>query len=110
MKRGEICRTRQRVPERGHKPGYYVVVSRNFIAGCEDVSTVVCAPVYSEILGVHSEVVTGPEEGLTSQCAVRCEFLTLLFKRRLTHFSGSLTATKLSQLDDALRYALEIAD
>lgn len=110
MKRGEIYRTRERIPERGHKPGYYVVVSRNFIAECEDVSTVVCAPVYSEILGIRSEVVIGPEEGLPRQCAVRCDFLTLLFKRRLTHFSGSLTASKLSQLDAALRYALEIAD
>ena len=32
MRRGEIYRTRERVPERGAKPGFYVVVSRTFVA------------------------------------------------------------------------------
>ncbi len=32
MTRGEIYRTAERVPERGDKPGFYVVVSRPFIA------------------------------------------------------------------------------
>ena len=56
MKRGEIYRTQEKIPERGHKPGFYVVVSRSFIAGNEDVSTSICAPVYSEMLGLRSEV------------------------------------------------------
>jgi hypothetical protein len=43
--RGEIYRTSERSPERGGKPGFYVVVSRSFIAESDDVSTVVCAPV-----------------------------------------------------------------
>jgi len=45
--RGEIYRTRDRLAERGGKPGFYVVVSRAFVAENEDISTVVCAPVYS---------------------------------------------------------------
>ena len=52
MKRGEIYRTAEKVPERGDKPGYYVIVSRDFVAGNDDVSTVVCAPIYSEVLGL----------------------------------------------------------
>ncbi len=32
MKRGEIYRTQGKIPERGHTPGFYVVVSRNFMA------------------------------------------------------------------------------
>ena len=52
MRRGEIYRTRERVPERGGKPGFYVVVSRTFVAEHDDVSTVVCAPVYGEVLGL----------------------------------------------------------
>ena len=43
MRRGEIYRTRDKVPERGDKPGFYVVVSRTFIAENEDITTVVCA-------------------------------------------------------------------
>ena len=60
MTRGEIYRTSERVPERGGKPGFYVVVSRAFVAENDDVSTVVCAPVYSQILGLTTEVVQGP--------------------------------------------------
>ena len=59
MTRGEIYRTRERVAERGSKPGFYVVVSRAFIASNEDVSTVICAPVYGEGLGLRTEVVLG---------------------------------------------------
>ncbi len=109
MTRGEIYRTRQRVPERGHKPGYYLVVSRPFIAENDDVSTVVCAPVYSEILGISTEVTLGTLEGLPKASAARCDFLMLMFKEKLTHFVGSLPRQRLSELDRALRIALELA-
>ena len=108
MTRGEIYRSRERVPERGHKPGFYVVVSRSFIAENEDVSTIICAPVYSEILGLCSEVVLGPGEGLPRNCAARCDFLMLLFKEKLTGFVGSLSPDKLLELDRALVCALDI--
>ena len=110
MKRGEIYRTREKLPERGHKPGYYVVVSRTFIAENDDVSTVVCAPVYSQVLELRSEVVLGTEEGLLRTSAARCDFLTLMFKRKLTRFVGVLTGEKLQQLTQALIYALELRD
>ena len=108
MKRGEIYRTREKIAERGHKPGFYVVVSRDFIARNDDVSTVICAPVYSEILGLRSEVVLGVEEGLPRESSVRCDFLTLMFKRKLTRFVSTLSATRLRELDKALQYALEL--
>ena len=108
MKRGEIYRSRERVPERGDKPGFYVVVSRSFIAQNEDVSTVVCAPVYSEVLGLTTEVVLGPDDGLPRTCAVRCDFLTLMFKHKLTHFVGTLSAHKTTDLDGALAQALDL--
>ena len=86
MRRGEIYRTRERIAERGAKPGFYVVVSRTFVAEHEDVSTVICAPVYGEVLGLTTEVVLGPEDGLPRTSAIRCDFLTLMFKSKLTHF------------------------
>ncbi len=110
MNRGEIYRTQEKLPERGHKPGFYVVVSRNFIADNEDISTVICAPVYGEILGLRSEVVIGVEDGLPHESAIRCDFLTLMFKQKLTHFAGALSAGKLKELNRALRYALELSD
>lgn len=108
MKRGEVYRTRDRVPERGHKPGFYVVVSRGFIAENDDISTVVCAPVYAEVLGLATEVVIGPEEGIRRASAVRCDFVMLVFKRKLTTLSGRLSGSKIQQLNAALARALDL--
>ena len=108
MRRGEIYRTREKLPERGGKPGFYVVVSRNFIAGNADISTVICAPVYSEVLGIRSEVVLGKDDAMPRPCAIRCDFLTLLFKSKLTQFVGRLSHYKIRELNLALSYALEI--
>ncbi len=108
MRRGEIYQTAEKMPERGHKPGFYVVVSRDFIAENEDVDTVICAPVYSEILEIRSEVLVGVQEGLPKDCGIRCDFLTLMFKKKLTHFVATLSALKQAELDRALRYALQL--
>jgi mRNA-degrading endonuclease toxin of MazEF toxin-antitoxin module len=108
VRRGEIYRTRERIPERGHKPGFYVVVSRNFIATSEDLATVVCAPVYGQVLGLATEVVIGTESGLPRSSAVRCDFLTLMFKTKLTGFVGELPSSKVTQLDAALARALDL--
>jgi len=110
VRRGEIYRTKEKVAERGRKPGFYVVVSRDFVAQNDDISTVICAPVYSEILGLRSEVVLGSEDGLPRESAVRCDFLTLMFKRKLTHFVGALAPDKVKQLNRALQYALDLND
>jgi len=106
--RGEIYRTRERVAERGEKPGFYLVVSRSFIAEHEEVSTVVCAPVYGEVLGLTTEVVLGPEQGLPRTSAARCDFLTLMFKRKLTDFVGTLSLAKIAELNRALATALDL--
>ena len=108
MKWGEVYRTRERVSERGHKPGFYVVVSRDFTAGNDDISTVVCAPVYGEVLGLRSEVVIGSEDGLPRESSIRCDFLTLMFKRKLTGFVGTLSLMKQAELKRALRHALQL--
>ena len=108
MNWGEIYRTRERVSERGNKPGFYVIVSRDFIASNDDVSTVVCAPVYSEVLGLRSEVVIGPAEGLPRESAVRCDFLMLMFKRKLTTFVSTLPPARRTELRRALSIALQL--
>ncbi len=104
MRRGEVCRT----GERGHKAGFHVVVSRAFITENEDVSTVICAPVYSEILGLATEVEIGMDEGIPHPSAVRCDFLMLMFKVKLTTLVGRLSGAKLQQLADALSRALDL--
>ena len=108
MTRGEIYRTSEKVAERGDKPGFYVIVSRTFIARNDDVSTVICAPIYSEVLGLRTEVTRGSEHGLPRESAIRCDFLMLMFKRKLTHFVGSLSEQKLHELSAALSLALDL--
>jgi mRNA interferase MazF len=105
---GEIYRTRAALAERGQKPGFYVVVSRDFVARNDALSTVICAPVYSEFLGLRSEVPVGLAEGLPRDSAVRCDFLMLMLKSRLTTFVSLLPAAKQDQLRKALAVALQI--
>ena len=108
MTRGELYRTAERSPERGDKPSFYLVVSRRFIAENDDVSAVVCAPVYSRILGISTELIVGPAEGVRRSSAVRCDFLALLFKRKLTTLVGCLSPAKETELDRALCIALDL--
>lgn len=108
MNRGEIYRTREKIPERGGKPGFYVIVSRDFIVDNPDIDTVICAPVYSEVLGIKSEVVVGKDEGMPRTCAIRCDFLMLLFKSKLTTFVAALNPPKMEELNRAIRYALQL--
>ncbi len=108
MNWGEVYRTREKVSERGHKPGFYVVVSRDFVANNHDVSTVVCAPVYGDVLGLTTEVVIGPDEGVPRESAVRCDFLTLMFKKKLTGFVATLSERKQTELKQALTHALQL--
>jgi mRNA interferase MazF len=108
VKRGEIYRTRELVAERGHKPGFYVVVSRDFIAANDDVSTVVCAPVYGEFLGLRTEVPLGPDDGVPRDSSIRCDFLALMFKSRLTRLVGTLSPERQHELNRALAHALQL--
>ena len=110
MKRGEIYRTQERISERGHKPGFYVVVSRDFVASNDDIATVVCAPIYREVLGLRSEVLVGMEDGLPDDSSIRCDFLALLFKKKLTHFVATLPREKQAELNRALIYALQLGN
>ena len=51
----------------------------------------------------------GPGEGLPHQSAIRCDFLMLMFKSKLTRLIGTLPAAKLQELDRALKYALALS-
>jgi len=84
------------------------VVSRDFIAGRDEISTVICAPVYGEILGLRSEVVLSIADGLPRDSAIRCDFLALMFKATLTGFVGTLSRGKQEELRQALVYALQL--
>ncbi len=71
-------------------------------------STVVCAPIYSNYLGLQTEVEIGIDEGLKHDSSIHCDELISISKSELTNFIGSLSSQKLRELNQALKVALDI--
>lgn len=67
---------------------------------------VVVAPVSTTVRGFAVEVRVGRAEGLPRGGVVNCDWLVTLPKADLLERAGALSANKLAQLDDALRFAL----
>jgi mRNA interferase MazF len=107
VKRGDLYRVRRPVGD--PKPARsFVVVSRQALINSK-YATLVCAPVFSEVLGLPSQVTIGVAEGLKHESAIHCDGLMSLEKSRLTDFVGSLGPTKLQELAAALRAALALS-
>ena len=106
MKRGELYRVRR--PPGDPKPArVFVIVSRQPLID-STVSTVVCAPVFTQYVGLPTQVSVGIAEGLKHESAIQCDGLMSLEKSRLTDYVGELTFDKLRELDDALSVALAL--
>lgn len=106
MRRGELYRV--------YKPGgdpkryrVFVVVSRQVLADSR-FSTVTCAPVFSSGEGLSTQVAIGPDEGLRHDSWIMCDNLVSLRKADLTQFLGSLSRSKLAELNRALKIALDL--
>ncbi|MBX3131278.1 MAG: type II toxin-antitoxin system PemK/MazF family toxin [Polyangiaceae bacterium] len=67
---------------------------------------VIVAPVSTTVRGFAVEVKVGRTEGLPRGGVVNCDWLVTVPKDDLLERAGSLTAARLHQLDDALRFAL----
>ena len=106
LRRGDLFRIRS--PDGDPKRArVFVVVSRpEFLA--TRYSSAICAPIYSQRIGVGSEVDVGPAEGLKHTSAIRCDLLTSLARSQLTDFIGTLGPQKIAALTVALRIALDI--
>lgn len=83
------------------------------VAGRQEViessySTVICIPVYSNCVGIETEVAVGVEEGLKHHSCIRCDELYSLHKSVLTDYIGKLSPMKLTELNEALKIALVI--
>ncbi|HWF91187.1 MAG TPA: type II toxin-antitoxin system PemK/MazF family toxin [Terriglobales bacterium] len=106
MRRGELYRV--------HKPAgdpklfrAFVIVSRQVLIDSR-FSTVVCAPVFSNGEGLSTQVSIGPDEGLKHVSSIMCDNLVSLRKTDLTDYLGSLSRSKLLELDNALKMALDL--
>lgn len=107
MKRGELYRVFKANITDPRKSRVYVVVSRQALIESK-FSTVVCAPVYSQRLGLATQVDIGVEEGLKKDSCIHCDELMSLSKTQLTRFVGALSPSTLPKLDHALKVALAL--
>ena len=107
MKRGELYRVYKPTSRDPKKFRVFVVVSRQALIDSK-FSTVICAPVYSEHLGLSTQVLIGVDEGLKQESSIHCDELVSLPKSSLTHFVGTLNQERIRQLDQALIAALAI--
>ena len=107
MKRGELYRVFKAKTADPRKSRVYVVVSRQALIDSR-FSTVICAPVYSQRLGLSTQVDVGVEEGLKTDSCIHCDELMSLPKSQLTRFIGALSPSVLNKLDHALKVALAL--
>jgi len=106
MKRGDIYRAHK--PEGDPKRHRLcVVVSRQALVD-SSYSTVICAPMFTHGEGISTQVAVGVNEGLKHESWIVCDNLRSLRKTDLTQFVGSLSYSKLAELDEALKVALAL--
>ncbi|MCY3849974.1 MAG: type II toxin-antitoxin system PemK/MazF family toxin [Acidimicrobiaceae bacterium] len=83
------------------------VVTRD--AAASILTTVTCAQITRTIRGIRSEVEIGTEEGLPQPCVISCDSILSVPVGDLDPVPvGRLSEIKRAQLDQALRYALDI--
>jgi mRNA interferase MazF len=106
MRRGDIYRVHK---PHGDPKQYrsFVVVSRQRLIDTA-YATVICAPVFTNGMGLSTQVAVGPNEGLKHESWIVCDNLASLRKSELTQFVGSLSRAKISELNAALAIALDI--
>ena len=106
MRRGEIYRV--------HRPGddpkryrCFVVISRQALIDSK-FPTVVCAPIFTKGHGLSTQVQVGFEEGLKHESWILCDNLVSLRKTQLSSFVGSLSPSRIAQLNRALKMAVAL--
>jgi mRNA interferase MazF len=107
LKRGDLYRVHKPTSRDPKKFRVFVVVSRQALIDSK-FSTVICAPVYSEYLGLSTQIPIGIEEGMKHDSGIHCDELVSLSKSALSNFVGSLNPNKVGQLNLALLAALSL--
>jgi len=65
--------------------------------------------VFSSGEGLSTQVAVGPDEGLKHPSWIMCDNLLSLRKTDLTDYIGSLSRSKLTEMNRALRTALDLS-
>jgi len=109
LKRGDLFRVAHPSARDPRRSRVFVVVSRQILIDSK-FSTVICVPVYTKYHGLSTQVLVGVEDGLRHESSIHCDELVSLPKSTLTDYIGSLSATKLIDLNQAMKIALDISN
>ena len=109
MKRGELYRVPHPSATDPKKHRVFVIVSRQVVIDSR-FSTVICAPIYSVHDGLSTQVLVGADEGLKHDSSIHCDELVSLPKSALTQYVGALSPSKMDDLGQALRIALDLPE
>ena len=109
MKRGELYRVYKPTPRDPKRSRVFVLVSRNRLI-VSNFPTVICAPIYSVHQDLATQVPVGEDEGLKHQSSIHCDELMSLSKSALTNYVGSLSRQKLTELNQALQFAVGLTE
>ena len=104
MKRGEVWWAELPRPI-GRRP--VVLLSRDAAYAVRTSITV--APVTRTIRDIPVEVLLGREDGLPARCVVNLDDLTTIPKSLLRERVSVLSDTRLAEIEDAIRFALDLA-
>ena len=107
MHRGELYRVFRGSKTDTKDSRVFLIVSRQVLVESK-FSTVICAPIYSRFDGLSTQLEVGVEEGLKNRSSVFCDDLVSIEKSKLTHYIGSLSRSKMADLEKCLRIALAI--
>jgi mRNA interferase MazF len=103
MKRGEVRWYKFKHPD---KKRPVVILTRNSIL--EYLGEVAIAPVTSTIRDIPSEVLLSRRDGMHNDCAINCDHIQTVSKSNIGALITSLSKEKLSEIRDAITFALNL--
>ena len=103
MKRGEVRWYKFKHPD---KKRPVVILTRNSIL--EYLGEVTVAPVTSTIRDIPTEVLLSRLDGMHNDCAINCDHIQTVSKSNVGSMITSLSKEKLSEVRDALNFALNL--
>jgi mRNA interferase MazF len=107
MRRGDLYLVAKPGGSDPKRQQVYAVVSRQVLIA-SSYSSVICVPVYTRFGGLETQVPVGVDEGLKHDSSINCDELVSFPKSKLTNFVGHLSKQKLTELNEALKIALEL--
>src|SRR3990172_13157072 len=103
MKRGEVRWYKFKSPD---KKRPVVILTRNSIL--EYLGEVTIAPVTSTMRDIPSEVLLSRLDGMHNDCAINCDHIQTVSKSNVGSMITSLSKKKLSEVRDAINFALNL--